>query len=69
MSTTWISWRTSSRRCNSMGQCVEVGESLDGVVGLRDSKDHARGPVLIVARPQWKAFLNTVRTGRLAPPA
>jgi hypothetical protein len=40
---------------------VEVA-ALDGVVGVRDSKDRS-GPVLAFAPADWRAFLTTVRAG------
>jgi hypothetical protein len=59
------SWR-KSRRSNSSGNCVEVGTALGHrVVGVRDSKQHGRGPVLEFTAPAWQAFLATVRDGRV----
>ncbi|MEU5883348.1 DUF397 domain-containing protein [Spirillospora sp. NPDC047279] len=36
-------WR-KSRHSEVGGECVEVGRSVDGVVGIRDSKDAGGGP-------------------------
>ncbi|RKR88949.1 uncharacterized protein DUF397 [Micromonospora pisi] len=54
-------WRKSSRS-NNQGQCVEVADDLVGVVGVRDSKDVA-GPVLMVGRAGWTAFVVGVKSG------
>jgi hypothetical protein len=43
----------------SNGNCVEVANLPEGVVGVRDSKDCA-GPVLNFEPRQWRAFLTTV---------
>ncbi|MEH0929292.1 DUF397 domain-containing protein [Micromonospora sp. CPCC 205558] len=44
--------RTSSRSGN--GECVEVADTLPGVVGVRDSTDRS-GP-LVFAPAAWWAF-------------
>ena len=49
-------WRKSTRSGDNGGACVEVA-FLDPVVGLRDSKDRASGPVLICAAGAWEAFI------------
>ena len=56
------SWRTSSYSGGNGGQCVEVAES-PGWVGIRDSKQHGRGPVLAVIPAAWAAFRRGVRDG------
>jgi Domain of unknown function (DUF397) len=43
------------------GDCVEVA-SLDGGVGVRDSK-HPAGPVLRFTAAEWRAFLGGARNG------
>ncbi|WFE32953.1 DUF397 domain-containing protein [Micromonospora sp. WMMD975] len=48
-------WRKSTRS-GTQGDCVEVADNLDGVVGVRDSKDPA-GPVLTFAPDAWRAFV------------
>ena len=57
-------WR-KSRRSNSSGDCVEVGRAADGGVGVRDSKQEGRGPVLTCTAAEWRAFLARVKAGRL----
>ncbi|MGA9693593.1 MAG: DUF397 domain-containing protein [Pseudonocardiaceae bacterium] len=49
-------WRKSTRSGDNGGQCVEVA-FLDTVVGLRDSKEGGRGPVLVCSHVEWKAFI------------
>lgn len=49
-------WHKSTRSGDNGGQCVEVA-FLDMVVGLRDSKDKRNGPVLVVDRGEWEAFV------------
>ncbi|WP_067694548.1 DUF397 domain-containing protein [Nocardia jejuensis] len=61
-------WRTSSYSGNG-GNCVEVALSLaNGLVGVRDSKDNRRGPILHFTPAQWEAFLAGIDHGRLARP-
>ena len=43
--------------------CVEVNLSATDEIGLRDSKDEGEGPVLVVSRPVYRAFLGAVRGG------
>jgi hypothetical protein len=49
-------WQKSTRSGDNGGQCVEVAV-LDMVVGVRDSKDRGRGPVLIFHQDEWGAFV------------
>jgi hypothetical protein len=44
------------------GNCVEVANLPDGVIGVRDSK-HSDGPVLRFTPDEWHAFLGGVRNG------
>jgi hypothetical protein len=54
-------WR-KSYRSNSSGNCVEVQASAGRrMIGVRDSKQHARGPVLEFPASTWGAFVSTIR--------
>ena len=39
---------------------MEAARNLPGVVAIRDSK-HPKGPVLVVTRQDWHAFLFTLK--------
>lgn len=57
------------RTASSCGDksCVEVAIA-DGVVGLRDSKDEGRGPVLAFTGEEWASFLAGARKGEFDLP-
>jgi hypothetical protein len=55
-------WRTSSYTGSDGGNCVEVATNLRGIVAVRDSKDRG-GPVLILAKEEWRGFLAVVKAG------
>lgn len=59
-------WRKSSRSGTQGGNCVEVAD-LDGVVGVRDSKD-PDGPALIFSPAAWSAFLEGIDNGEFELP-
>jgi Domain of unknown function (DUF397) len=54
-------WRKSSHS-NSSANCVEVA-TTDGSVGVRDSKQQGRGPVLEFTRAGWGAFIRAAKEG------
>jgi uncharacterized protein DUF397 len=54
-------WR-KSKYSSGTGNCVEVA-TADGSVGVRDSKQHGRGPVLEFTHDQWKAFIRAAKDG------
>ncbi|AVT30330.1 DUF397 domain-containing protein [Plantactinospora sp. BC1] len=56
MDLTGARWRRSSRSNSSGGNCVEVADTLAGVVAVRDSKDPG-GPALTFGPDAWRAFL------------
>lgn len=47
--------------------CVEVAITAD-VIGVRDSKDDGRGPVLAFTPDEWAAFLNGAGKGEFDLP-
>jgi hypothetical protein len=53
-------WHKSSySACN--GACVEVAELQPGLIGVRDTKDAGRGPVLVFEATAWRSFLDNVK--------
>ncbi|MGH3869058.1 MAG: DUF397 domain-containing protein [Pseudonocardiaceae bacterium] len=58
-------WRKSTRSGSNGGHCVELA-FLGTAVGLRDSKDQATGPILIVTPGEWAAFLAETRDGEFS---
>lgn len=57
----YTGWRKSTYS-NSSANCVEVAAG-EGMVGVRDSKQEARGPVLEFSGDRWQAFLRAVKAG------
>lgn len=55
-------WRKSSYSGNG-GECVEVGQAVDGMILLRDTKDCGDGSVHRYTPEEWRAFLAGVRNG------
>jgi hypothetical protein len=55
-------WRKSSYSNGSGADCVEVADSVAGIVPVRDSKS-PEGPVVIVGAPAWSAFIGLVTHG------
>ncbi len=49
------SWRKTSYSSPTGANCVEAGYGA-GTVGVRDTKDHGRGPVLEFTPQAWAAF-------------
>jgi hypothetical protein len=53
-------WRKSTySACN--GNCVEVAELRPGLIGVRDTKDAGRGPVMVFEAAVWSSFLESVK--------
>jgi hypothetical protein len=60
--TTFTGWRKAS--LSSAGDnCVEVGLGDDGTIGVRDTKQHGAGPILVFHPGEWEAFIGGVRAG------
>ncbi|MEU4902412.1 DUF397 domain-containing protein [Streptomyces sp. NPDC022067] len=56
-----VAWRKSSYSNNDGGMCVEVADSLPGIVPVRDSKN-PDGPVLIFSNDSWSTFIATLKS-------
>jgi uncharacterized protein DUF397 len=54
-------WHKSSYS-NSSANCVEIAVK-EITIGVRDSKQHGRGPVLEFSSAAWKAFLTAAKNG------
>ncbi len=52
-------WRKSSYSA-ACGDCVEVGQRVDGSIGVRDSKD-ASMPALGFTPAEWQTFVGEVK--------
>ncbi|WP_075022092.1 DUF397 domain-containing protein [Actinomadura madurae] len=61
MKTQYSGWHKSSHSAPD-GDCVEVGRSLRGTVGVRDSKRGDGGDVLEFSGREWASFLQAVRS-------
>ena len=66
--TPFIDWHKSSRSSGG-DNCVEIAFAADGrAVGVRDSKQGGRGPVLEFTRGEWAGFLAHAKTGQFDRP-
>lgn len=54
-------WRKSSRSKDD-AQCVEAGTGF-GVVGVADTAENQRGPILEFTRAEWGLFLQQIKNG------
>jgi hypothetical protein len=58
----FTNWRKSTLSSGG-DNCVEIAFDPDGNVGVRDSKQRGRGPVLEFTPSEWEAFLGGVKVG------
>lgn len=58
-----VGWVKSSESIGN-GQCVEVADLRDGIVGVRNIR-HADmgGPILAFTGDEWRAFIKGARNG------
>lgn len=56
-------WRKSTHSVPD-SNCVAVGRSPHGTVGVRDSKEGDSGPILDFTTHEWAAFLGTIRSAQ-----
>jgi hypothetical protein len=57
-----LNWRKASYSASNGGGCVEAA-GHEGMVLVRDTKDHGRGPVHRFTRAGWETFTSGVRAG------
>ena len=65
-SLTGATWFKSSFSGGTNGSCVEAAFGHDAV-GVRDTKQQGKGPVLVFRPAEWSAFVSAVRTGEFEP--
>ncbi|MFJ3507748.1 DUF397 domain-containing protein [Streptomyces luteogriseus] len=56
-----IQWRKSTYSGDQGGQCLEVAETPDATVAIRDSK-HPAGPILTLDPAAFTTFVNWTST-------
>ena len=65
MTTEITGWRKSSYSGSQGGNCVEVA-GHDGMILVRDTKDHGHGHVHRFTPASWRAFVAACETGNPA---
>lgn len=58
---TAVQWRKSSYSGDQGGQCIEVAETLDTTIAVRDSKNPT-GPILTIAPAAFATFVSWTTT-------
>lgn len=61
----YTGWHKSTYSGNA-NSCVEVAHATDGAVGVRDTKQHGRGPVLEFSPDEWQVFVTGIKNGEFA---
>ncbi len=56
-----LNWRRP--KCGSHGSCVEIADTADDGVAVRDGKSADSSPILFFSRQEWDAFLAGVKAG------
>jgi hypothetical protein len=54
-------WRKSSYSTGGSDNCVEVADGFPGVVPVRDSKNPASAPALVMSAASWAAFVEHIK--------
>ncbi|WP_371647510.1 DUF397 domain-containing protein [Streptomyces mirabilis] len=58
---TAVQWRKSSYSGDQGGQCIEITETLDTTIAVRDSKNPT-GPILTIAPAAFATFVSWATT-------
>ncbi|MEU9541460.1 DUF397 domain-containing protein [Streptomyces sp. NPDC056704] len=58
---TAVQWHKSSYSGDQGGQCIEIAETLDTTVAVRDSKNPT-GPILTIAPAAFATFVSWTTT-------
>jgi hypothetical protein len=61
------SWSKSSFSAAN-GDCVDVARLHPDLIGVRDTKDKGRGPVLVFTQAEWTAFIAGAKHGEFDSP-
>jgi predicted secreted Zn-dependent protease len=59
-----LRWRKSTRSGANGGGCVEVTDH-NGMIMVRDTMDHGRGPVHRYTPEAWRTFIAGVRNSEI----